>query len=44
MGFPGGRGKLQNTLKNLDIIEFSDLHVFPYSDREKTLAAKFEGK
>ena len=35
---------MDDTMKNLELIGFSDLHVFPYSDREKTTAAKLDGK
>jgi protein yqeV len=45
VGFPQeGEGNFSNTLKNLELIGFSDLHVFPYSDREKTTAAMLDGK
>ena len=45
VGFPQeGEENFSNTLKNLELIGFSDLHVFPYSDREKTTAAMLDGK
>ena len=45
VGFPQEEEEnFSNTMKNLELIGFSDLHVFPYSDREKTTAAKLEGK
>lgn len=45
VGFPQEEDEnFKNTLKNLELIGFSDLHVFPYSDREKTAAAKLTGK
>ena len=33
-----------NTFENMKKINFSDFHIFPYSDREKTAAAAFTGK
>lgn len=45
VGFPQEeKENFENTLKNLETIGFSDLHVFPYSDREKTTAALLDGK
>lgn len=45
VGFPQEEQiNFENTLKNLEIIGFSDLHVFPYSDREKTTAMLLDGK
>lgn len=45
VGFPQEEeDNFKNTLKNLERIGFSDLHVFPYSDREKTAAEKLTGK
>ncbi len=44
-GFPQEEEEnFNNTLMNLEKIGFADLHVFPYSDREKTAALKLEGK
>ncbi len=40
VGFPGEtEEQFQNTVNNVEQIEFTDLHVFPYSDREKTAAS-----
>ncbi|RRD40665.1 tRNA (N(6)-L-threonylcarbamoyladenosine(37)-C(2))-methylthiotransferase MtaB [Leptotrichia sp. OH3620_COT-345] len=45
VGFPQEeKENFENTLKNLDLLGFSDLHVFPYSDREKTTAMLLDGK
>ena len=45
VGFPQEEeNNFENTIKNLKKIGFSDLHVFPYSDREKTTAMLLEGK
>lgn len=45
VGFPQEEeDNFKNTLENLEKIGFSDLHVFPYSDREKTSAILMEGK
>lgn len=45
VGFPGETEELfRNTYKFIESIEFSDLHVFQYSDRENTLAEKMENK
>ena len=35
---------MDDKILHLELIGFSDLHVFPYSDREKTTAAKLDGK
>ena len=44
-GFPQEEEEnFNNTLMNLEKIGFADLHVFPYSDREKTAALKLECK
>ena len=45
VGFPGedDRGFI-NTCEVIEEIEFSDLHIFQYSDRENTLASKLGGK
>ncbi len=40
VGFTGEtEEQFQNTVNNVEQIEFTDLHVFPYSDREKTAAS-----
>ncbi len=45
VGFPQEeKENFENTMKNLKEVGFSDLHVFPYSDREKTAAALLNGK
>lgn len=45
VGFPGETDEMfMNTYSVIEEIEFSDLHVFQYSDREKTLASSFEDK
>lgn len=45
VGFPRETEEcFQNTLNNIKKINFSDLHVFPYSDREKTAALLIDGK
>ncbi len=45
VGFPQEEDEnFNNTVRNLEAIGFSDLHVFPYSDRERTAAALLEGK
>lgn len=45
VGFPQeNEQNFENTLKNLEAVGFSDLHVFPYSDREKTAARLLDGK
>lgn len=45
VGFPGedDRG-FANTCEVIEEIEFSDLHIFQYSDRENTVASKLGGK
>ena len=43
VGFPGETEKMyENTKEAIKEIGFSSLHVFPYSEREKTLAATFK--
>jgi len=45
VGFPGETDEMfNNTYKVIKSIGFSDLHVFQYSDREKTLANTFTDK
>lgn len=45
VGFPGEtREMYENTKKVVQEIGFSSLHVFPYSEREKTLAATFNNQ
>lgn len=45
VGFPQEQKEnFENTIKNLEKLSFSDLHVFPYSDREKTTAMLLDGK
>lgn len=45
VGFPGETDKMYESSKNLiQKIGFSTLHVFPYSERENTLAATFKNK
>ncbi|MCX3067983.1 tRNA (N(6)-L-threonylcarbamoyladenosine(37)-C(2))-methylthiotransferase MtaB [Cetobacterium somerae] len=45
VGFPGETDEMfNNTYKVIKNIGFSDLHVFQYSDREKTLANTFTDK
>lgn len=45
VGFPGETDEMfQNTYDVIKRIGFSDLHVFQYSDREKTLANTFTDK
>lgn len=45
VGFPQEEEKnFINTFENMKKIEFSDFHIFPYSDREKTAAALLDGK
>ncbi|MGL5088791.1 MAG: tRNA (N(6)-L-threonylcarbamoyladenosine(37)-C(2))-methylthiotransferase MtaB [Cetobacterium sp.] len=45
VGFPGETDEMfQNTYNIIKNIGFSDLHVFQYSDREKTLANTFTDK
>lgn len=45
VGFPQEKDvNFQNTYNLIEKIGFSDLHIFPYSDREKTVANKLPGK
>lgn len=45
VGFPGETEEMYEDSKNMiKEIGFSTLHVFPYSERENTLAATFSGK
>ncbi|MFK4785433.1 tRNA (N(6)-L-threonylcarbamoyladenosine(37)-C(2))-methylthiotransferase MtaB [Fusobacterium sp. MFO224] len=45
VGFPGEtRGMYENTKKVIEEIGFSSLHVFPYSERENTLAVSYPNK
>lgn len=45
VGFPGETDEMfENTYNVIKSIGFSDLHVFQYSDREKTLASTFTDK
>lgn len=45
VGFPGETEEMYESSKKLiKKIGFSTLHVFPYSERENTLAATFDGK
>lgn len=45
VGFPGETDEMfENTYNVIKKIGFSDLHVFQYSDREKTLASTFTDK
>lgn len=45
VGFPGETiERYQNTKRVIREIRFSDLHVFPYSERENTQAVKLDGK
>jgi threonylcarbamoyladenosine tRNA methylthiotransferase MtaB len=45
VGFPGETDEMfKNTYEVIKEIGFSGLHVFQYSDREKTLASTFENK
>lgn len=45
VGFPGETEEMYESSKNLiKEIGFSTLHVFPYSERENTLAATFKNK
>ncbi len=45
VGFPGeGEKEFLETLDLVKRIEFSDLHVFPFSPHQKTPASKFQGK
>ncbi len=45
VGFPGEEDEnFENTYNFIKEIEFSDLHIFKYSDRENTKAAKYKEK
>lgn len=45
VGFPHEEEEnFQNTCNFIESFRFSDLHIFPYSDREKTLASTYDGK
>ncbi|BDU49889.1 tRNA (N(6)-L-threonylcarbamoyladenosine(37)-C(2))-methylthiotransferase MtaB [Haliovirga abyssi] len=45
VGFPQEEEKnFENTYNFIKEIGFSDLHIFPYSDRENSLATSFTGK
>jgi len=45
VGFPHEKeNNFLNTYNLIEEIEFSDLHIFQYSDREKTLASIYEEK
>lgn len=45
VGFPGETDEMfENTYKSIEKIGFTDLHIFQYSDREKTLASTFTDK
>ena len=45
VGFPGETNKMyENTKETIKKIGFSGVHVFPYSEREKTLAVNFDNK
>jgi threonylcarbamoyladenosine tRNA methylthiotransferase MtaB len=45
VGFPQEKDEnFQNTYNLIDKIGFSNLHIFPYSDRENTAASKLSGK
>ncbi|OQY09661.1 MAG: tRNA (N(6)-L-threonylcarbamoyladenosine(37)-C(2))-methylthiotransferase MtaB [Fusobacteriia bacterium 4572_132] len=45
IGFPGEKEEnFINTYRFIKEIKFSDLHIFPYSDRENTLASKYKNK
>ena len=45
VGFPGETEEMYESSKQMiKEIGFSTLHVFPYSERENTLAASFENK
>ena len=45
VGFPGETEEMfQNTYASLEEIGFSHLHIFPYSDREGTLASRMKNK
>ena len=45
VGFPQEKDEnFQNTYNLIDEIGFSNLHIFPYSDRENTAASRLSGK
>lgn len=45
VGFPGETEEMfQNTYEVLELLAFSHLHIFPYSDREGTIASCMENK
>lgn len=45
VGFPGETEEMfQNTYEVLELLAFSHLHIFPYSDREGTIASRMENK
>ncbi len=45
VGFPHEKdGNFENTYNLIETIGFSDLHIFQYSDREKTLASTYKEK
>ncbi len=44
VGFKGETDEeFSNTLKNVEEIEFSSMHIFPYSERSGTVASKMQG-
>jgi len=45
VGFPGETEEdFEESLKVIGAVEFAKVHMFPYSDREKTRASRMEGK
>lgn len=45
VGFPGeGEEEFENTYNFIKEMKFSNLHIFQYSDREKTLASTYKNK
>ncbi len=45
VGFPGeSEEDFQESLKVIGAVEFAKVHMFPYSDREKTRASRMENK
>ena len=45
VGFPGEKeNNYKNTKNVIEKLKFSDLHVFPYSERENTLAVTFKNQ
>lgn len=45
VGFPGETEEdFEESLKIIGTVEFAKVHMFPYSDREKTRASRMEGK